>query len=88
MRKLIFSFGVICTVAAAAFIGGCSKNSEGCCGDKDKASVKTDAQATPAGKSCSGSCTGDKSKCTGSCTGDKSKCTGKCPMSGGSAVTQ
>ncbi|HVU62908.1 MAG TPA: hypothetical protein VHC70_02935 [Phycisphaerales bacterium] len=61
MRKFIFSFGVICTVAAAAFMGGCNKNCESCC-DKDKAAVQTDAQGMPAGKTCTGQC--DKSKCT------------------------
>jgi hypothetical protein len=80
MRKFIFSFGVIWTVAAAAFIGGCNKNNDCSC-DKDKAAVKTDAQATPAAKSCTGSCSGDKSKCSGSCSGDKKTC----PATGASA---
>ena len=73
MRKFTFSFALICTVAAAAFLGACSKNSDSkCSGDgaccKDKAaagSVKTDAMATPAtsGTGCSGKCTGEKKVC-------------------------
>ena len=73
MRKFTFSFALICTVAAAAFLGACSKNSD-CKGDgsccKDKAAVKTDSQATPA---------------TGAATGCSSKCTGEkkvCPVTG------
>jgi hypothetical protein len=72
MRKFTFSFALICTVAAASFLGACSKNSDGkCSGDgaccKDKAasgSVKTDSMATPAtGSGCSKSCTGEKKVC-------------------------
>jgi hypothetical protein len=70
MRKFTFAFALICTVAAASFLGACNKNSDKCCGDsatcKDKAAaVKTDAAATPAadGKSCSGKCTGEKKTC-------------------------
>lgn len=75
MRKFTFSFALVCTVAVAAFVGGCNKNSEKCCKDgdaaccKDKAAaVKTDAQATPAAdgtcsKSCTKSCTGEKKTC-------------------------
>ena len=43
MRKFICSFGLICTVAAAAFLGACIKNCDKC-SDSDKASVNTDAQ--------------------------------------------
>ena len=65
MRK--FGFGVLCCVAAAAFLGGCNKNEDMCCGGdcKDKAAVKMDAGATPASDA---SCA---SKCKSQCTGDK-----------------
>ena len=72
MRKFTTSFALVCTVAAAAFLGACNKNSEKCCKDgeaaccKDKAAaVKTDSQATPAATpgSCSKSCTGEKKTC-------------------------
>ena len=64
MRK--FGFSVLCCVAAAAFLGGCNKNEEKCCGScKDTAAVKMDAGATPASDA---SCA---SKCKSQCTGDK-----------------
>ncbi len=73
MRKFSFGFGLACCVAAAAMLGGCSKN-EGCCGScKDKANVKMEATAAPAGKSCAdkASCA-DKSSCAKSCGAKKS----------------
>jgi len=78
MRKFTFAFGAVCTVAAAAFLGACSKDSD-CCKDKDKASVQTDSMATPAGSSkCSGKCdSGCKDKAAGKCTG-MSDCSSKC----------
>ena len=63
MRKYTFAFGAICTIAAASFLGACAKEGE-CCKDKDKASVKTDAMATPSS--------------TGKCCKDKAA--GECPM--------
>ena len=72
MRKFTTSFALICTVAAAAFLGACSKNSDGkcssdgaCCKDKAASGVNTDAQATPATGTtgCSKSCTGEKKVC-------------------------
>lgn len=69
MRKFICSFGLVCTVAAAAFLAGCHENCDSC-KDGDKAAVKTDAQATPAATGCSG----DKAKCSGKCSGDKKTC--------------
>jgi hypothetical protein len=70
MRKLGFGIGAL--VLAAAFVGGCSKNSE-CCGDKeckDKAAVKMESDAAPAGgeKKC---CSGDKAAASGCCQGKK-----------------
>ena len=70
MRKFTFSFALICTIAAASFLGACSKNSDSkcnaegaCC--KDKAAVQTDAQATPAAGAtkCSNKCTGAAKVC-------------------------
>ena len=73
MRKFTFSFALICTVAAAAFLGACSKSSDAkcsgdgaCCKDKAAGAVKTDAQATPAtgAAGCSSKCTaGEKKVC-------------------------
>lgn len=65
MRKFSFGFGVVCCVAAAAMLGGCSKK-EGCCGScKDKADVKMEATAAPAGKSCADKASGCSSSCAG-----------------------
>ena len=71
MRK--FGFSVLCCVAAAAFLGGCNKNEDKCCGSsecKDKAAVKMDAGATPASDaSCASKCSGQKA--AGSCCKSK-----------------
>ena len=75
MRKFICSFGLVCTVAAAAFLGGCNKNADKCCEGGDKAAcqekaapVKTDAQTPPAATP--GCC---KDKAAG-CSGEKKTC--------------
>ncbi len=82
MRKFICSFGLVCTVAAAAFLGGCNKNSDKCC-DGDKAqcaekagSVKTDAQATPAATP---GCCKEKAAAGGKCCNGEKKV---CPSTG------
>lgn len=73
MRKYSFGFGLACCVAAVAMLGGCKKNEDGCCGKcKDKAEVKTEATATPAGSKC---CSEKAAGCSSSCAGKKA-CTG------------
>ena len=75
MRKYTFAFGAVCTLAAAAFLGACAKDSE-CsgCKDKDKSSVKMEATATPSGSS---SCAG-KTECC------KNKSASECCKNGAS----
>jgi hypothetical protein len=72
MRKFISSFGLVCTVAAAAFLAGCHENCDSC-KDGDKATVKTEADATPAAN-CATSCKDKAAGCSKSCSGEKKAC--------------
>lgn len=64
MRK--YGIAALCCVAAVAFLGGCNKNQDKCCGScKDKAAVKMDAGS---GASAEGKCA---KSCASKCAGDK-----------------